>query len=828
MTNLAVEALLKWLALPIPPELARPELDGLRGIAGRLGESDTATAARIRALVAATAGEDSVPVPPPTDDLSRALELLIRGERAVLATEEEMTRRAHAGEGTLPSPASAEVAGQLERLVRSSDQLRGIGVASALSAHASGWIVAHSTDLLGHATQTLLRIAVDQMIMGIARRSVAQAFSALSRGTATHGRADVWQAQVQHLIDRHPDDLPADLAWWVALRSTAVIRCDSRWFRAARTREQAEALLDLSPAPDDPGAPDRLDAVRVELAVAYSLNADLDERPWAETVDEILRGLLARLGQAGAELALMRFGELLLRSGLSPEVKAETLRSWAADAGGRGVLSHDTGQALEAAAQEQEHIASTSDDVLVAVDRQRVPGEAPPGVPPDLYDDDPQIRRATLAGQFGAWAFSTATADHGDEFFDAVPVLAELYTRGIADPVEAVREAAVVFARRLIFGYSNRDRNDLGMLWVRRVLRDTAELTSPRCVRARVQALHDTVVMSDDHLEKLAAADRLDAELSGNPADYAVIHRALLHDWRTNRLPPGPEKAAALEAGIPLFIESIDNDEFEQHDWPEMILASVRELIIAVMDSDVYDAERAQELTRLGKTYLTWMASPPETYQLHMLGGRIVDELLPLIGRLDGDQRVRAQHVVDESIRRLRRADEGLYALYHAYHRFSENCLTIWPEDRERGMARFEADMEYAVGLLGTEPEEMSNYGARLEMWGDWLFRRAEQWDSGDVDGVLRPYDLTARASLLYLRHGLHRYRENSGNTLNSMVRMAADSRCYLTAKDSAVVQAFYDALAPLVDRRRDGDAVDGFARMSKEARRHGRRWFRF
>lgn len=137
--------------------------------------------------------------------------------------------------------------------------------------------------------------------------------------------------------------------------------------------------------------------------------------------------------------------------------------------------------------------------------------------------------------------------------------------------------------------------------------------------------------------------------------------------------------------------------------------------------------------------------------------------------------------------------------------------------------------MEAAAALLGTEPPDMTTaYGSTLELWGDWLFRQTEKWDSGDDDGTLRPFDLTTRASLLYLTHGLYRYRENSGNTLNSMVRMAADRRCYLTATDSDTVRAFYDALAPLVDRERDGDVVDRFAQRAKEAKKHGKKWFRF
>lgn len=720
MTTLAAEALLKWLALPIPPELTIYELDELKAIADRMEQQDPATAARLRALVAATTQETAEPAPAPSDDIARAMNLLTRGEQAAIAADEEMVRRAQAGEGSLPSPAVAETAGALDRLARSSQQLRDAGLSSVLSAYASGWMVAHSVDPLGSSTQTLLRIAIDQMIAAIPRRSLAQAFAALARAAATHGRADIWQAQVQHLMDRHGDDVPADLAWWVALRSAAVIRHDSRWFRAHRTREQAEALLDLPPTSDDSAAPDRLDAVRVELAVAYALNPDLDERPWIETVNEILRGLLVRLGQPGAEFALMRFGELIRRSGGHPEAKAEVLRSWATEAGAQGKLSDGTAEAIEAAALELDRLAAESEDVLVTVDTSQVPDDAPPGVPPGLYDEDPEVRRFTLARQFGAWAFSTAAPEGGDEFYEAVPILAELYTRGIADPVEDVREASVIFARRLIYGYSQRDRNDLGMVWLRRVLSDTATLTSPRCVRARVQALEDILIMGDDYLEKKAAADRLDAELAGNHADYAVIHRALLHEWRMKQLEPGPERSAALEAAIPLYIESIDNDEYESWDWPKKILEAVRERFLEIAKSGRRDAHTAEELTRLGEIYLRWMSQPPERYQQHMLGVWIIDELHTMTPLLDGEWSGRRRRVVDDAIRRLRGADGHLYELYRrGYHRFSEASRVVWPEDRGAAVARFEADMEAAAALLGTEPPDMTTaYGSTLKLSG--------------------------------------------------------------------------------------------------------------
>ena len=53
-----------------------------------------------------------------------------------------------------------------------------------------------------------------------------------------------------------------------------------------------------------------------------------------------------------------------------------------------------------------------------------------------------------------------------------IPVLEELYSRGIADIDENVVEASVIFARRIIYGFQQHDLRDEALAWARRVAAD--------------------------------------------------------------------------------------------------------------------------------------------------------------------------------------------------------------------------------------------------------------------------------------------------------------------------------------------------------------------
>lgn len=311
MVDFAFDALLGWLALPIPQELLEHDIERLQTTAASAGSAEPF----VRRLIAATTETDA-PRPPgiPSNDLERALDLLARGERAAVETDREAWRLHQEGQRMVPSAAVLSSAGSLHALARTSQELRAAGVAGAIAAHATAWLFAHNSDPLSPPAQAVLRDAVAGLFAQMPRRGLAQAFSALARACTHQGRADLWQAQVQNLMDTHPDSVPYDLAWWVALRSVPVIAGDSRWFRAAKTRTQAEQLLDLRHDPDDPGQHDRLDAVRVELAEAYVMNRDLDEEPWTVTLDKVVHDLIGRLGAFGIDLVLDRFTMLVMRS----------------------------------------------------------------------------------------------------------------------------------------------------------------------------------------------------------------------------------------------------------------------------------------------------------------------------------------------------------------------------------------------------------------------------------------------------------------------------------------------------------------------------------
>ncbi|QIK73459.1 hypothetical protein G7070_15820 [Propioniciclava coleopterorum] len=818
-----VTLLLRWLTLPVHPADLGREHDALVDALLDSPERETAHAHALGTLLAATTGEEPPPGHPAADDLGTALSLLTRAEAAAIAAARSQEEADARGGSVPPSDAVASLAAQLDALASRSFELSDLGLARPLQAQARLWLVGAAQDPLAPATLTLLRQAIGDVEGERHRRVLGQSFAVLARAAAAGGRADLWQDAVEMLDARLGPLMPRDLAWWVAGWARQVVRLDSRWFRAQRTREQAEALLAPALASGTPVEVERAEAVRVELGVAYALNRDHDERPFLDVLDEVTAGLIADLGTAPArEHILSRSAALALRAPSRPERISTALTAWLDAARARGPLGPEL---IEQYRSHLERLDAARDGTSPGQDSQGdaadLPPDAVPGVPAGLYSPHAGVRVRTLRSQFGAWAFMTANASEGDAFYEAVPILAELYTRGIADPVEDVREEAVVFARRLIYGYSHRGRNPDGMTWVRRVIADTAGMTSIRCHRAHVLALADYRTMDTDRLAILAANDRLDAALVGSQADYAICQRALLALWRMREMDDDdPDKVWASERVVPMLVESIDNDEYEQHDWPDLIRTQARWLMYRHIQ-----AERWDDAFRNARTYAQWMDAEPDTEQLRVVGIYHLGEFAALAGDPASPHRDEALAMMDTARRILAKEDPDVLAIHEARATIQMAGAT-WGRDRSLALAEFDRGLGMGVRALPHDPDGTHQLASWMTAWGRWAFIEAERWDSGDHDGTERPYTDTARAALLYLRHRLHAIDPEAEAHTRDLVRLAAHPGTFLTSQSDDDVRELYALLVPLLDDRRDGADAAKVRELAKKAGRRGRGWF--
>ena len=325
MSDLA-RGVLAWLALPISPELAEPELERIA--------VDAVGSPWIGALVDATRGDAIGPLPSPSSDLEAIAGLLATGQRAALLAS------------GAPSLEVTGIAGDVDRLASASGEIRRAGLSGTSTGLAASWTVAYAADPLGAGSQALLRVAVDSLLADAPRRGLAQAFATFGDACAREERADLWQTQVEYLVSTHGPTLPVDLAWAVAMRACRVIEEDPRWFRAGCTRRQAEDLLTLRLDARDQGAVARADVMRAELAKSYLAGRVFDEKPWIDYADDVMIDLLNRLGPVGADHAVTTFTELVVRASVPGPRKARSLRAWTTALRKRDLLAPELEQLL--------------------------------------------------------------------------------------------------------------------------------------------------------------------------------------------------------------------------------------------------------------------------------------------------------------------------------------------------------------------------------------------------------------------------------------------------------------------------------------------------
>lgn len=452
-----------------------------------------------------------------------------------------------------------------------------------------------------------------------------------------------------------------------------------------------------------------------------------------------------------------------------------------------------------------------------------------------------------------SFALTTAPASHGAVVIALLPaataVCAVLRTGErparsfwIAAGCGAI--ASAIFARRLAYGYSTRDLKPLWVEWDRRILAATHGLTSPKCARLRMQALWYLESNDPDASGRAAAEAQLERELEGNYADYAIVFRALLAEEKAFRLEPGPQKIAAFERAFELHREAVDNDEYEQHDWPgnmrNVAAAAIKECAeitdcgnLSGAEPESIDRDNLASMLLAAERYLDVLPPQIGSAQVEILGPYLLDELRPMVPLLDGDLRARTTKVIDRISAVLQSHDPGVYEVMDVHARFMEAAVVFRGGDdtwRARGVDMFTEAFALGAALIEHGFGDAYRLAARCENRSNWLFMRCEAWESGTQDGQLRPYTLTTRAALAYLRHGFARLRDDSGGTLNSFARMAAHPGCFLTSEQPDEAREFYELLLPLLDPQRDGaETIAKVKQQAKQSQKPGKKrgWFR-
>jgi hypothetical protein len=831
------DALISWLALPVAPDDLTTALSRARADHG--GDPvtdwllDTADPDKDQREVS------EVRLPEP-EDAHQAAALLL-GRIQLLDHVNEAWNRHREQEGSLPSP-SLDVISEADRLASlaaaHADTL-GPDLAALLTAAAAAVQTAHALEPVSATSRETLRRAVDGMRAGAPRRWLSWAFGALARRAAEAGRPDLWQGEVGHLIDQltvHRSDYPADLARAVAVYAAAVVARDSRRERADRTRHQTEMLLDLAcsdgagdgtgdGAGDGTGDGAATDRERLRLALAYLRNDDLctdSEAPaWVDAADDVVLDLIGRLGYDGVNSTLAECGNLLLATRTPPERITRSLAEWGAAAQRRDMLD------LTVASSVDDVVRNLAGGVPAAESPENpaaqrpspapLPG-TPRGVPAGLYSEDFPARAKALASEVGGWAFTGVLAADDAEFHAALTACAEMYTRGIHDPVEVVREESVIYARRMIAGLGRRGEQEEANRWCRQVATDTAGLSSPRCVRARTIALWDLAHGSADPAESARAFEDAAAALDHNDADYAVCYRARLTGERSAQLPPGPARVAEMVRALDLLVQAEQLEEWEETDWRRLILATAPDVIDEARQ--VGDAAAMVHCAAVHLDRLERDGGPVPAGQLHVLGYRVRRELAAVPDDVDPGVRSGRDALVARATALLDAATPQSAAFAAAVDRFAAEA-DRWRADHGHDLAGARAAVLEAAGLLPTlvdEEDLVTGSGGVLAEEVRHLL--GETLHAGDVAAL-------SAVTAMYLAGGLYRVDEEGWDMVGSLVDFAAEPDGYLLCRDHDLVREVYGLLEPLVDPRRDSRSEPAFRRNAKIAARRGRGLFR-
>jgi hypothetical protein len=539
----------------------------------------------------------------------------------------------------------------------------------------------------------------------------------------------------------------------------------------------------------------------------------------------VVLDLVGRLGYDGVNATLAECGNLLLATGTPPERVSQSLRQWGTAAQQRDMLDLTVASSVDdvvrnLAEQTTDPTGPTDPtDPATAPPAQPSPSVlpgAPRGVPAGLYGGDFRDRAQALAGEVGGWAFTGVLAADDREFHAALTACAEMYTRGVHDPVEIVREQSVIFARRMIGGLSRRGEQAESDRWTRQVLTDTTGLTSPRCVRARVIALWELAHTTPDPAECDRAMADLAAALDGNDADYAVCYRAHLTGERAATMPPGPDRVAEMVRALDLLVQAEQLEEWEETDWRRLILATAPDVI-----DEARQVGDAAAMVHAAAVFAAWLSDPVPGGQLHVLTYRVRRELAVIPAGTDSRLLTRRDALVARAGTVLDAATPPVRAFAAAADRFAAQA-DHWRADHGHDLTGAREAVAEASGILPAlaESEDDLTTGS-----GGILAEEVRLF----LRDTLRAEDLPAAtaATEMYLAARLYEVDEGGPDMVGALVDLAAEPAGFLTCRDHDLVREVYGLLEPLLDDDRDRAALPGFRRMAKNAARRGRGPFR-
>lgn len=597
-------------------------------------------------------------------------------------------------------------------------------------------------------------------------------------------------------------------------RSAALVR---GWVNRARD----EGATDRDELPQEPDPVEQAVAVAEAMELVLNLRANDDERVLEQIVaegstDAVLQRLdlvvnegssprLARdLDLEGSRLPDPHLGMAMRLAGAAVLSRYD-LAAGQARFGALGGLGSDTDGEPEGVRRLRFGVSQ----VLMPEEVEEADESRVEGVPPELYSDDPSDRLWAMRSQFGAPAFMSAIGEL-EEFQERLPVLIELYTRGIADIDERVVEESVIFARRIIYGFQRHDLRADALVWARRVAEDLRYSTGPRTLRARVLALHD-VVREAERPEAERAAATMSELLVDNDADYAIVERALLAhttlDWEEDE----GELIRKTEALIPALIGAIEHDEYEQQNYPRLIRGQALWLFHRYCT-----AQDWPNVARCARIYLDWERESDE-YAIDGYGS-IVLRTEHDLWQMDHQTAQRMRECIADAWVKLEDLGPSYAELVRA-----RGALNLAMDTSKKDLPRA-VDL-YESALLAYRDAARIHLDAGLEsaakVYGPLighaatLFTTCWARDNAATEPPSTRWLLTARSMVAYLRSDVATLDPAAGDELKGMVRLAANEDTFAPLADRGLVVELYRRLAPFADQDRDAEWIERFRRQA-------------
>lgn len=303
---------------------------------------------------------------------------------------------------------------------------------------------------------------------------------------------------------------------------------------------------------------------------ALTLASDVLARPGNAPVASVLVTEAAAIENGGDGLprAVRDLAPLLNAMSLvAASTDEQPVHIWAVNAALSDLDPGAHAQTVNAANRFRDRVLERTADAGEAIDPEdERPLEA-------LGSSDHRVRRDALIRAQTTPAFRDIETADEDDFDDYIDDLSELYFGGIRDEDETVRAAAVVFGRRLAFGYAQRGHAEQDRAWLQQIRDDTRDGRHPRLVRAHLLAQYDLVARGrfaspEERLE--AFTQFTDALLRDPVTDAAACVRGDALGQLVDQ-PDAEDGCRAYHAWIEAMVLALDRDEYYQYDFPKRV-----------------------------------------------------------------------------------------------------------------------------------------------------------------------------------------------------------------------------------------------------------------